>query len=145
MRLQYFDAKPHYNTQAIRDIMWNALAYPNAEMLNRLLQRYHDDDDMRLIAAMDENQDVQALIGLKIDDDEMGEATVLHLRVENAGLHDKIGAAIIRRVIQLFGLHTLSSRAPAAHLPFYTELGFTNWVVGEKPRGVKWYGVRWQG
>jgi GNAT superfamily N-acetyltransferase len=142
MALRFLNAKPYYDTEPVRDIVRSALAYPNDEMLDRLLSRYHDDDDMRLIAAIDDEDNLLGIIGLKIDD--VGAATVLHLRVHDTSQRRGIGSALIRKVIALLGLRRLSSRSPENLLPFYASLGFTNWVVGEKPRGHKWYGVRWE-
>lgn len=140
--MHYFNAKPYFESEPIRSLMWQALPFPNDEMLDRLLQRYHDDEDMRLIAAIDDEENVQGMIGLKIDDE--GEATILHLRVQDDAQKQGVGTALIHKVIELLKLHKLSSRSSEAILPFYLKLGFTSWVVGEKPPGHTWYGVRWE-
>lgn len=142
MDLHFFNAKPYFDTEPVRGLMWLALAYPNDEMLDRLLQRYHDDDDMRLIGAIDGNENILGLIGLKIDD--VGAATILHLRVQDDSQRRGVGTALIQKIITALGLSRLSSRSPERLLPFYERLGFVSWVVGEKPRGTKWYGVRWE-
>jgi GNAT superfamily N-acetyltransferase len=142
MALRFLNAKPYFDTEPVRDLIWSALPYPNDEMVDKLLNRYHDDEDMRLIAAIDDDENLLGIIELKIDD--VGAATVLHLRVHDQQQRRGIGTALIRKVISILGLHRLSSRSPEGLLPFYTGLGFTNWVVGEKPPGQKWYGVRWE-
>jgi GNAT superfamily N-acetyltransferase len=143
MPIRFLNAKPYFDTEPVRDLMWSALPYPSDEMIDRLLQRYHDDEDMRLIAALDDAENLVGIIGLKIDDE--GAATVLHLRVHDSSQRRGVGSALIRKVIANLRLTRLSSRSPEALLPFYASLGFTNWVVGEKPPGQKWYGVRWEG
>ncbi|MEO5929870.1 MAG: GNAT family N-acetyltransferase [Candidatus Kapaibacterium sp.] len=143
MALQFFNAKPYYNTEPVRDLMWAALPYPNDEMLDRLLQRYHDDDDMRLIGAIGDGDNVLGIVGLKVDHE--GAGTILHLRVHDDLLRQGIGSAMVMKVIDLLKLHRLDSRSAEPLLPFYSQLGFTSWVIGEKPRGTKWYGVRWEG
>lgn len=142
MALHFFNAKPYFETEPIRGLMWLALAYPNDEMLDRLLQRYHDDDDMRLIGVIDDDETIQGIIGLKIDGP--GAAMILHLRVQDDMQRRGIGTALIEKVIATLGLNRLSSRSPERLLPFYERLGFHSWVVGEKPRGSTWYGVRWE-
>jgi GNAT superfamily N-acetyltransferase len=69
---------------------------------------------------------------------------ILHLRVQDDAQRHGIGSALVQKVIASFRLHRLSSRSPETLLPFYRKLGFTSWVVGEKPVGTKWYGVRWE-
>jgi GNAT superfamily N-acetyltransferase len=142
MSLHYFDAKPYFETEPVREIMWSALAYPNDEMLDRLLQRYHDDENMRLVAAIDGEENLQAIVGLRLDD--QGEATILHLRVQDDVQRTGIGSALVQKVIDTYGLHCVSSRSPGKLLPFYEKLGFYSWIVGEKPPGTTWYGVRWE-
>jgi len=142
MNVQFFDAKPYFDTEPIRDLMWAALPFPNDEMLDRLLKRYHDDEDMRLIAAIDQDQNLQGIIGLKIDDP--GSAMILHLRVHDDAQRMGIGTALVRKVISYLKLHRLSGRASENLLPFFSSMGFAHWVVGEKPPGTKWYGVRWE-
>lgn len=142
MTLHFLNAKPYFDTEPVRELMRLALPFPNDEMIEKLLKRYHDDEDMRLIGAIDDEENLLGLIGLKIDDE--GAATVLHLRVQDSSQRRGIGSALIRKVISLLRLTRLSSRSPEPLLPFYTSLGFSNWVVGEKPPGKKWYGVRWE-
>lgn len=140
--MNFFNAKPYYDTEPIRELMLGALPHPNEEILDRLLDRYHNDDDMRLIGAIDDEENILGIIGLKIDD--LGTATVLHLHVHDVGKHKEIGGALVQKAIKTLGLRKLSARSTESMLPFYDGLGFVSWVIGEKPPGTKWYGVRWE-
>ena len=141
MNVRFFDAKPHYETEPVRSMMWGALPYPNDEMLDRILQRYHDDEGMRLYGAIDDDDNLQGLIGLRIDDDRGG--TLLHLHVHDGAQRQGVGSALVRKAISHMKLQRLSGRASVDLLPFFDSLGFSNWVIGEKPPGTNWYGVRW--
>lgn len=122
MNIKFFDAKPYFDTEPIRDLMWLALPYPNDEMLDRLLQRYHDDDDMRLIAAMDDADNIQGLIGLKIDG--VGEAMILHLRVQDDAQRQGVGAALVKRVISYLKLSQAERSRPRKPPPVLQHNGF---------------------
>lgn len=142
MKLLFFNAKPHYNTKPVRDMMWGALPFPNDEMLDRLLLRYHDDEDMMLMGVLDEQENLLGILGLKMDGP--GIATLLHLNTGEEAQVQRIDAALIKKAITKLHLTRLNARATESRVPFFTELGFTNWVIGEKPPGTKWYGVRWE-
>jgi GNAT superfamily N-acetyltransferase len=142
MDLHYFNAKPYYDTEPIRDLMWSALPFPNDEMLDRILRRYHDDEDMRLVAVIDGDENVQGIIGLKLDNP--GQAMILHLRVQDDAVRLGVGRALITKVIAMLELQELNGRSSEEILPFYTHLGFSTWIIGEKPPGHNWYGVRWE-
>ncbi len=142
MKLSIFDAKEHVGTEPVRGIMRDALPQPDDEMLDRLLARYVADDQLRLFGALDVQENLQAIIGLRLDDE--GEAMILHLRVQDDARRQGIGTALVRRIQTHLALERLNGRATERFLPFFTSLGFSNWVVGEKPPGTKWYGVRWE-
>ena len=142
MKLSIFDAKQYVDTEPVRDIMRDALPQPDDEMLDRLLARYVADDQLRLFAALDAEENLQAIIGLRMEDD--GDAMILHLRVQEDARRRGIGTTLVRRIQTHLALVRLSGRASERFLPFFTSLGFSNWVVGEKPPGTKWYGVRWE-
>ena len=140
MKLSIFDAKEHVDTDPVRDLMRDALPQPDDEMLDRLLARYADDDQLQLFGALDADDNLQGMIGLRLEDD--GSAMILHLRVQDDARRMGVGTALVRRVKSHLSLVRISGRATERVLPFFTALGFTNWVVGEKPPGTKWYGVR---
>jgi hypothetical protein len=142
MSLQFFDAKPYYETEPVRELMLRALPAPNEEMLDRLLQRYNDDEQFRLVGALDDEENIQGIVGLRMDED--GVATLLHLQAATADENAEITGALLRAIIRIYRLHKLSGRSHERNLNIFESLGFTSWVVGEKPPGTKWYGVRWE-
>jgi len=141
MRLLFFDAKPYAETDPVRSLMWGALAHPSDEMLDHLLHRYSEDEDLLLLGAMDAEQSVQGIIGLRRDGE--GTATLLHLRVADDAQRRGVGRALVRKAIALESLTALSGRSPEHLLDFFSAIGFTHWLIGEKPPGSNWYGVRW--
>jgi len=142
MQLRYFDAKHHLDTDAVREIMLAVLPHPNVEMLDHLLERYRVDDSMQLLGALDGDEQLVAVAGLRVEENET--ATILHLRVADEFRRRGIGRAIVRKVIAHHGLRSVAARCPEDLLSFYTAIGFTHWLIGEKPPGRKWYGVRWR-
>jgi GNAT superfamily N-acetyltransferase len=142
MALEFFDAKPYFDTEPIRELMLLALPAPNEEVLDRLLQRYHDDDQLKLIGALDDEENIQGIVGLRMDDDDA--ATILHLRASSDQQHTEISTALMQAIIRIYKLRQLSGRSHERNLGLYESFGFTSWVVGEKPPGTKWYGVRWE-
>ncbi len=142
MDLHYFNAKPYYDTEPIRELMWSALPFPNDEMRDRILRRYHDDEDMHLVAAIDGDDNVQGMIGLKIGDP--GAAMILHLRVQDDAIRLGVGRGLVGTAITTLELRELNGRSSEEILPFFAGLGFSSWIIGEKPPGHNWYGVRWE-
>lgn len=142
MHLRYFDAKPHLNTEAVRDLMLNVLPHPNVEMLDHLMERYRTDETMQLLGALDADERLVALAGMRLEEND--QATLLHLRVADDFQRHGIGRAIVRKSISHFHLNVLAARCPEELLEFYAVLGFTSWLIGEKPPGHKWYGVKWR-
>lgn len=142
MQLRYFDAKHHLDTDAVREIMLAVLPHPNVEMLDHLLERYRVDESMQLLGALDGDEQLVAVAGLRIEENE--QATILHLRVADEFRRRGIGRAIVRKVIAHHALRSVAARCPEDFLAFYTSIGFTHWLIGEKPPGRKWYGVRWR-
>jgi GNAT superfamily N-acetyltransferase len=141
MKLLYFDAKAHLDADPLRDLMLQVLPHPNPEMLDHLLERYRTDDAMQLLAALDDDERLVAVAGMRLE--EGARATLLHLRVADGVQRRGIGHAIVRKAIAHFALAGISARCPEELLPFYSSMGFRHWLVGEKPPGHKWYGVRW--
>lgn len=142
MRLTYFDAKPHIDDEPVRELMLAILPHPNVEMLDHLLERYRDDDGMALLGALDDAQRLVAIAGLRIEED--SNATILHLRVADEMRRHGIGRAIVAKAIAHFALHSVAARCSEELLGFYTAIGFEHWLIGEKPPGRKWYGLRWR-
>jgi GNAT superfamily N-acetyltransferase len=142
MRISYFDAKPHLDDAPLREYMLQVLPHPNEEMRDHLLERYRSDDTMALLGALDDDENLVAIAGLRLDDDDR--ATLLHLCVATPSRRRGIGRAIVRKSIAHFALRGLDARCAEDLLPFYTDLGFEHWLIGEKPPGRKWYGVRWR-
>lgn len=141
MKLVYFDAKPYLDTAAVREIMLNVLPHPNEEMLDHLLERYRTDEAMQMLGALDDDERLVAVAGMRLE--EGARATLLHLRVVDGVQRRGVGRAIVRKSIAHFKLRAMAARCSEELLAFYTAMGFTHWLVGEKPPGHKWYGVRW--
>ncbi|HVK40524.1 MAG TPA: GNAT family N-acetyltransferase [Candidatus Kapabacteria bacterium] len=142
MRLTYFDAKPHIDDEPVRTLMLAILPHPNEEILDHLLDRYRDDDGMALLGALDDAQQLVAIAGLRLEEEAM--ATILHLRVADPARRHGVGRALVTKAITHFKLRSVAARCAEEILPFYTALGFEHWLIGEKPPGRKWYGVRWR-
>ena len=67
MNLIFFNAKPYYDTDTIRETMMEALPAKNEEVLDRILQRYYEDENMHLMGVLDEDENMLGIIGLKLD------------------------------------------------------------------------------
>jgi GNAT superfamily N-acetyltransferase len=141
MRLIYFDAKPHLDEAPLREYMLQVLPHPNEEMRDHLLERYRTDESMQLLGALDDGESLVAVAGLRLEEDD--KATILHLWVSQPSRRQGIGRAIVRKSIAHFALTSVAARCAEEILPFYTALGFNHWLIGEKPPGRKWFGVRW--
>jgi GNAT superfamily N-acetyltransferase len=142
MQLRYFNAKSHVDDAPLREYMLALLPHPNEEMLDHLLERYRSDETMQLLGALDSDERLIAIAGLRIEEE--AKATILHLHVADDVRRRGIGRAIVRKSIAHFALVSVAARCAEEVLPFYSSLGFEHWLIGEKPPGRKWYGVRWR-
>ena len=139
MNLTLFNAKPYYDTDTIRETMMEALPAKNEEVLDRILQRYYEDENMHLMGVLDEDENMLGIIGLKLD--ELGIGTILHLRSNNDSNKNLVYKELINKIIFKFKLNKLKGRASEPLLIFYKSLGFSSRLIGETPPGVNWYGV----
>lgn len=139
MKISYFNAKPYYDTDTVRETMLEALPAKNEEMLDKILQRYNDDEQMSLVGCVDEKENMLGLIGVKFDTPET--ATILHLMANNSHIQDAIKQGLINKIISMYKLKKIVGRASEPNLKLFLSIGFRQRLIGEKPLGTNWYAV----
>ncbi|RAP73584.1 GNAT family N-acetyltransferase [Paenibacillus montanisoli] len=127
------DIKARLDEEAIRDLLGWAV-FPDPEHLERAVQRYKNDDAMRLLGYESEDE-IIGLIGYH--DAGGGTIEIDHISVDPAERYKGYGRGMILELLELEKPSTLQAETDEEAADFYRSSRFTVESLGEKYPGTE--------